>query len=84
MNCFVLGWTGHVSTSWKIKPNSQTTENIDLSEKTYDGQSSVLYWADAYSEIAFVVPSGTKHTSYNSENQQHNFNTSSLSCKLHN
>ncbi|XP_060069949.1 ral GTPase-activating protein subunit beta-like isoform X1 [Ylistrum balloti] len=54
------GWTGHISTSWKI------TEPDDLDEGEfqlgtggciYDGRQQVLYWADVSSEVAFVVPS---------------------------
>lgn len=52
------GWTGHVSTSWMLpqttdpKPNERNKQEI-----CYDGTEHVLYWADACSEIAFIVPS---------------------------
>lgn len=48
----------------------------------YDGQSNILYWADACSEIAFVVPSPNRHAGCQSENLQSVFNTSNLSCTL--
>ncbi|XP_056640565.1 ral GTPase-activating protein subunit beta isoform X3 [Diorhabda sublineata] len=55
------GWTGHVSTSWKILPNNDTEE---MEKRTsYDGSTHVLYWADACSEIAFVIPSQCKSES---------------------
>ncbi|XP_044749907.1 ral GTPase-activating protein subunit beta isoform X2 [Coccinella septempunctata] len=66
------GWTGHISTSWKLphateqKPNDRSTQEI-----CYDGTERVLYWADACSEIAFIVPSQLKakhsgeHPSFN-------------------
>ncbi|XP_065158063.1 ral GTPase-activating protein subunit beta isoform X3 [Atheta coriaria] len=49
------GWTGHVSTSWVIS-NAESVPATGV----YDGQSQVLYWADACSEIAFVMPSMLK------------------------
>lgn len=56
------GWTGHVRTSWKISDkNVHSSKSADQSEAVhggclYNGKSQVLYWADASSEIAFVVP----------------------------
>jgi hypothetical protein len=68
------GWTGHVSTSWKVSPQEASTS---ARSTTYDGSSHVLYWADACSEIAFVVPSTVKTSEPPSE--QSSFNAS---CKL--
>ncbi|XP_013391687.1 ral GTPase-activating protein subunit beta isoform X2 [Lingula anatina] len=62
------GWTGHVSSSWKITDNGQDhssdtlsgevfTPASDTGGSVYDGHQKVLYWADAAAEIAFVVPS---------------------------
>ncbi|GFG30495.1 hypothetical protein Cfor_08118 [Coptotermes formosanus] len=52
------GWTGHISTSWRVM---QPTSEEDAAPSNhggslYNGDSQVLYWADASSEIAFVVP----------------------------
>ncbi|KAJ8919438.1 hypothetical protein NQ315_016536, partial [Exocentrus adspersus] len=69
------GWTGHISTSWKVAMSTEQ-KNIQK-QKSYDGSTHVLYWADACSEIAFVVPSQMK--SYESQVDQPSFNTSSLS-----
>ncbi|CAG9819469.1 unnamed protein product [Phaedon cochleariae] len=69
------GWTGHISTSWKIAGNSQQDQTSK--QKLYDGSTHVLYWADACSEIAFVIPSQYKQTQASSEHSS--FNTSSLS-----
>ncbi|KAF4788672.1 hypothetical protein TURU_158545 [Turdus rufiventris] len=59
------GWTGHVSTSWSI--NSCSDEegpeqddliiSEDVGASVFNGQKKVLYYADALTEIAFVVPS---------------------------
>jgi hypothetical protein len=65
------GWTGHVSTSWKVSPQEASTS---ARSTTYDGSSHVLYWADACSEIAFVVPSTVKTSEPPSE--QSSFNAS--------
>jgi hypothetical protein len=74
LNVSCEGWTGHVSTSWKVSPQEASTSARSTS---YDGSSHVLYWADACSEIAFVVPSTVKTSEPPSE--QSSFNAS---CKL--
>lgn len=59
------GWTGHVSTSWSINScDDEVVQEQDekvLPEDTggsiFNGESKVLYYADALTEIAFVVPS---------------------------
>ncbi|XP_070601016.1 ral GTPase-activating protein subunit beta isoform X2 [Erythrolamprus reginae] len=59
------GWTGHVSTSWSInsfcdEEGSDQDEVIcseDMGASIFNGQRKALYYADALTEIAFVVPS---------------------------
>ncbi|XP_075428041.1 ral GTPase-activating protein subunit beta isoform X4 [Ascaphus truei] len=59
------GWTGHVSTSWSINCGGETEQQekdeVVSSEDTggsmFNGEKKVLYYADALTEIAFVVPS---------------------------
>lgn len=62
------GWTGHLSTSWKVQPAPPILEqwvSTDHGGSLYNGDSQVLYWADVSSEIAFVVPTAN--------NLNHNF-----------
>ncbi|KAL8176754.1 UNVERIFIED_CONTAM: hypothetical protein K2H54_038283 [Gekko kuhli] len=59
------GWTGHVSTSWSINSFSddegieqdEIISSEDVGASIFNGQKKVLYYADALTEIAFVVPS---------------------------
>nr|XP_034350117.1 ral GTPase-activating protein subunit beta isoform X5 [Arvicanthis niloticus] len=59
------GWTGHVSTSWSINScddgegseQDEVTSSEDIGASIFNGQKKVLYYADALTEIAFVVPS---------------------------
>ncbi|OXB56228.1 hypothetical protein ASZ78_011129 [Callipepla squamata] len=59
------GWTGHVSTSWSINSCSDEERpeqddvmiSEDVGASIFNGQKKVLYYADALTEIAFVVPS---------------------------
>ncbi|XP_010874093.3 ral GTPase-activating protein subunit beta isoform X2 [Esox lucius] len=62
------GWTGHLDTSWSLnfcssENDSQQTEEAVPPEDTggslFNGEKKVLYYADALTEIAFVVPSLT-------------------------
>ncbi|KAF5302204.1 hypothetical protein FQA39_LY10243 [Lamprigera yunnana] len=69
------GWTGHLSTSWQAKSSNKEPSHA-LAVKFYDGHSHVLYWADAYSEVAFVVPTTKRSTPYQNDPS---FNASSLS-----
>ncbi|XP_074039453.1 ral GTPase-activating protein subunit beta isoform X2 [Leptinotarsa decemlineata] len=69
------GWTGHTSTSWRVA--GSTEQGTTQKQKLYDGSSHVLYWADACSELAFVIPSQWKPS--DSSLEQSSFNTSSLS-----
>ncbi|XP_066599368.1 ral GTPase-activating protein subunit beta isoform X2 [Prorops nasuta] len=52
------GWTGHISTSWRVTPQTNIPQpaRSDHGGALYNGDTHVLYWADASSEIAFVVP----------------------------
>nr|XP_054758324.1 ral GTPase-activating protein subunit beta-like isoform X2 [Lytechinus pictus] len=59
------GWTGHMTTSWKIpefdsnaniKSNGNVREELNHGGSLYSGKKQVLYFADFSSEIAFVVP----------------------------
>ncbi|XP_055857706.1 ral GTPase-activating protein subunit beta isoform X12 [Episyrphus balteatus] len=49
------GWTGSVSTSWILR-NKNEKPREESNDLRFNGKSSVLYWADVSSEIAFVVP----------------------------
>ena len=51
------GWTGHVTTSWRGQTEPMTPpESRDHGGAVFNGDHYALYWADAASEIAFVVP----------------------------
>ncbi|XP_070179509.1 ral GTPase-activating protein subunit beta-like isoform X2 [Littorina saxatilis] len=54
------GWTGHVSSSWKISEPDECEEEDYMTGtggSLYDGKQQALYWADVSSELAIVVPS---------------------------
>ncbi|XP_072918378.1 ral GTPase-activating protein subunit beta isoform X6 [Hemitrygon akajei] len=59
------GWTGHISTSWLINTDSgnegkeqrDTLMAEDTGGGVFNGEKNVLYYADALTEMAFVVPS---------------------------
>ncbi|KAJ8016428.1 hypothetical protein DPEC_G00007110 [Dallia pectoralis] len=62
------GWTGHLDTSWSLNfcsgenDSQQTEEEVppeDIGGSIFNGEKKVLYYADALTEIAFVVPSLT-------------------------
>ncbi|XP_062316123.1 ral GTPase-activating protein subunit beta-like [Osmerus eperlanus] len=62
------GWTGHLDTSWTLNSCSdghddQQTDDRGVPQDTggsaFNGEKKVLYYADALTEIAFVVPSLT-------------------------
>lgn len=72
------GWTGHVSTSWRVtaQVNVPQPAHSNHGGALYNGDTHVLYWADVSSEIAFVVPTQSylmansdslEETSYNSD-----------------
>jgi len=50
------GWTGDVNTSWKVTEAEQV-EQRDPGPARFNGEHSILYWADVASELAIVVPS---------------------------
>ncbi|KAF8763641.1 Ral GTPase-activating protein subunit beta like protein [Argiope bruennichi] len=52
------GWTGHISTAWKVLPSDDLdTISEEDTVSVYNGKNKVLYWSDVSSELAFVVPS---------------------------
>ncbi|XP_012808230.2 ral GTPase-activating protein subunit beta isoform X1 [Xenopus tropicalis] len=75
------GWTGHVSTSWSINCSGENEQHEqeeapsvdDTGGSIFNGEKKVLYYADALTEIAFVVPSAVDAQSDSVEN-----NTSEL------
>ncbi|CAL9702539.1 unnamed protein product [Knipowitschia caucasica] len=65
------GWTGHLDTSWSLNScaddnDVQQTEDATPPEDTggslFNGEKKVLYYADALTEMAFVVPSFTENS----------------------
>ncbi|XP_051996717.1 ral GTPase-activating protein subunit beta-like isoform X2 [Xyrauchen texanus] len=69
------GWTGSVFTSWTINTSngSETPDDCATVGDTggggvFNGEKHVLYYADALTEIAFVVPSLTDSSAESSEN----------------
>ncbi|XP_039256619.2 ral GTPase-activating protein subunit beta-like isoform X2 [Styela clava] len=54
------GWTGNVSTSWKLKQFSDVEEaTIDLNTESpgiFNGDKYILYHADVLTETAFIIP----------------------------
>ncbi|XP_063730875.1 ral GTPase-activating protein subunit beta isoform X1 [Eleginops maclovinus] len=70
------GWTGHLDTSWSLNSCSdsndfQQTEDAATPEDTggsvFNGEKKVLYYADALTEIAFVVPSLSENSEESSK-----------------
>ncbi|XP_045551991.1 ral GTPase-activating protein subunit beta isoform X8 [Salmo salar] len=62
------GWTGHLDTSWSLNSCSSDNDSQQIEEaatpedtggSVFNGEKKVLYYADALTEIAFVVPSLT-------------------------
>ncbi|ROT79288.1 hypothetical protein C7M84_002010 [Penaeus vannamei] len=52
------GWTGHVSTAFTVTtPPQEVMADLNHGGSCFSGRSHVLYWSDALSEVAFVVPS---------------------------
>ena len=57
------GWTGNVSSAWKMQEGVVTPDDSyeiqrDHGGSAYDGLHKLVYWADVAHEIAFIVPSG--------------------------
>ncbi|XP_041060502.1 ral GTPase-activating protein subunit beta isoform X7 [Carcharodon carcharias] len=69
------GWTGHVSTSWLIntcnggegKEQEDTVTPEDTGGGIFNREKKALYYADALTEIAFVVPSFVESSTDSSE-----------------
>ncbi|XP_042156637.1 ral GTPase-activating protein subunit beta-like isoform X2 [Oncorhynchus tshawytscha] len=70
------GWTGSVYTSWSINNHKNNGDSIqpddtitlgDTGGGVFNGEKRVLYYADALTEIAFVVPSLTDSSAESSE-----------------
>uniref|UniRef100_A0A8C2HL70 Ral GTPase-activating protein subunit beta n=1 Tax=Cyprinus carpio TaxID=7962 RepID=A0A8C2HL70_CYPCA len=68
------GWTGSVFTSWTINTSSGD-ETPDTGGGVFNGEKRVLYYADALTEIAFVVPSLT-------ESSEHSFPTADSDSQM--
>lgn len=69
------GWTGHVATAFTVTtPPQDGPSDPNHGGCGFSGRTNVLYWSDALSEMAFVVPSplptqsGSQPTSSNSVN----------------
>lgn len=71
------GWTGSVYTSWTINTTANGTEHSFNDESdslgetgggAFNGERRVLYYADALTEIAFVVPCLSDSSAESSEN----------------
>ncbi|KAK1796416.1 hypothetical protein P4O66_009468 [Electrophorus voltai] len=68
------GWTGSVYTSWTINTSNGThtpdecAAVADTGGGMFNGERKVLYYADALTEIAFVVPSLSDLSAESSEN----------------
>ncbi|XP_076306424.1 ral GTPase-activating protein subunit beta isoform X2 [Tachypleus tridentatus] len=78
------GWTGHVSTAWRVLPSSDIPDDLptDHGGSLYSGHHQVLYWSDVSSEIAFVVPSQRTSWRTDSEDNQKDSDTDSLADVL--
>ncbi|XP_013779037.2 ral GTPase-activating protein subunit beta-like isoform X1 [Limulus polyphemus] len=78
------GWTGHVSTAWRVLPSSDIPDDLptDHGGSLYNGHHQVLYWSDVSSEIAFVVPSQRTSWRTDSEDNQKDSDTDSLADVL--
>ncbi|XP_076069482.1 ral GTPase-activating protein subunit beta isoform X2 [Oratosquilla oratoria] len=53
------GWTGSIATAFSVTtpPDNLIAPGPDHGGCLYSGRTHILYWADALSEMAFVVPS---------------------------
>ncbi|XP_016091734.1 ral GTPase-activating protein subunit beta [Sinocyclocheilus grahami] len=79
------GWTGSVFTSWTINTSSgaETPDDSETLGDTgggvFNGEKRVLYYADALTEIAFVVPSLGDSSA---ESSEHSFPTADSDSQL--
>jgi len=71
------GWTGHVSTSWRVtaQTNAPQVAHDNHGGAFYNGDTHVLYWADVSSEIAFVVPTQTNLMASSDSLEDANYNS---------
>uniref|UniRef100_A0A667ZDS2 Ral GTPase-activating protein subunit beta n=1 Tax=Myripristis murdjan TaxID=586833 RepID=A0A667ZDS2_9TELE len=61
------GWTGHLDTSWLYHNNPYDIPMYeDTGGSVFNGEKKVLYYADALTEVAFVVPSLTENSGHDS------------------
>uniref|UniRef100_A0A8C2F4X4 Ral GTPase-activating protein subunit beta n=1 Tax=Cyprinus carpio TaxID=7962 RepID=A0A8C2F4X4_CYPCA len=79
------GWTGSVFTSWTINTSSgdETPDDSvtlgDTGGGVFNGEKRVLYYADALTEIAFVVPSLSDSSA---ESSEHSFPTADSDSQM--
>uniref|UniRef100_A0A672J2I9 Ral GTPase-activating protein subunit beta n=1 Tax=Salarias fasciatus TaxID=181472 RepID=A0A672J2I9_SALFA len=81
------GWTGHLDRSWSLNSYRQlVTESTflpveeaatpeDTGGSVFNGEKKVLYYADALTEIAFVVPSLTENSVHSDSTVEADTNT---------
>lgn len=73
------GWTGHVSTAFSVSPQSQEgTIDSNHGGSGFSGKTHVLYWSDALSEMAFVVPAPSQGLTACHPSSSGNINTVGL------
>ncbi|KAL1272258.1 hypothetical protein QQF64_028120 [Cirrhinus molitorella] len=79
------GWTGSVFTSWTINTSNgaETPDDSvtlgDTGGGVFNGERRVLYYADALTEIAFVVPSLSDSSA---ESSEHSFPTADSDSQM--
>uniref|UniRef100_A0A8C6LAB0 Ral GTPase-activating protein subunit beta n=1 Tax=Nothobranchius furzeri TaxID=105023 RepID=A0A8C6LAB0_NOTFU len=72
------GWTGHLDTSWSLNScfdNKEAATPEDTGGSAFNGERKVLYYADALTEIAFVVPSLTESSVHSDSTMEADTNT---------
>uniref|UniRef100_A0A8C1ME28 Ral GTPase-activating protein subunit beta n=1 Tax=Cyprinus carpio TaxID=7962 RepID=A0A8C1ME28_CYPCA len=76
------GWTGSVFTSWTINTSNGAETPVTLGDTgggVFNGEKRVLYYADALTEIAFVVPSLGDSSA---ESSEHSFPTADSDSQM--
>ncbi|XP_059426342.1 ral GTPase-activating protein subunit beta-like isoform X2 [Carassius carassius] len=79
------GWTGSVFTSWTINTSNGAEtpdDSVALGDSgggVFNGEKRVLYYADALTEIAFVVPSLSDSSA---ESSEHSFPTADSDSQM--
>ncbi|XP_041953413.1 ral GTPase-activating protein subunit beta-like isoform X4 [Alosa sapidissima] len=69
------GWTGHVDSSWSVslsgdaesQQQGDASPEEDSGEVGFNGEKQVLYYSDAITEIAFILPTFREHSAESSE-----------------